>query len=431
MHNGCSLSSRERVSVRGNAAIALNAGTVIFALLLGLFSSTNPLSAATLQIQINSQVNGENLQPASFRYHTSAGENFSIARVSYFVSDLTLQRADGSWLELSNQVAWLDLGENRDSFWLDNLPSGDYQTVRFSIGLIPRLNHENITNFPAGSALNPDVNGLYWGWNGGFIFLAVEGLWRNSAGEMDGWAYHLARDTNCTPVSLATSLYLTNQTKLELDFDLGTLLNAPRPLSFARDGSSTHSRDGDPVAAALKENLPGAFRVRRISELTDAQIAVARPKPLYLPAHFTPYSFQMSATFPIPDLPHDNPLTVERVALGRALFFDRRLSINNEQSCADCHSPSKAFTDGRQTARGAEGDFGPRNTMPLFNLAWKSSFFWDGRAASIREQVLQPITNAIEMHESLTNVVAKLRSSRGTRLKLKHRQSVIGNHKMK
>ena len=48
--------------------------------------------------------------------------------------------------------------------------------------------------------------------------------------------------------------------------------------------------------------------------------------------------------------------------------------------------------------------------MALFNLAWKSSFFWDGRAATLREQVLQPIQNPIEMHESLTNVVAKLAS---------------------
>jgi cytochrome c peroxidase len=90
------------------------------------------------------------------------------------------------------------------------------------------------------------------------------------------------------------------------------------------------------------------------------------------------------------------------------LFFDKRLSINDMQSCADCHSPEKAFTDGRVTARGAEGKFGQHNTMPLFNLAWKSEFFWDGHAQSLREQVLQPIQNPIEMHETLANVVAKL-----------------------
>jgi len=59
-------------------------------------------------------------------------------------------------------------------------------------------------------------------------------------------------------------------------------------------------------------------------------------------------------------------------------------------------------------ARGAEGELGPRNSMPLFNLAWKKEFFWDGRAKSLREQVLQPIQNPVEMHQSVTNLCAKL-----------------------
>jgi cytochrome c peroxidase len=253
---------------------------------------------------------------------------------------------------------------------------------------------------------------LHWSWQGGFIFLALEGLWRNAAGQLDGWAYHLARDTNATHITLAAPLIVTNETKLELDFDLASLLNAPCPLSFGKDGSSSHSRDGDPIAAALVVNLAGAFRVHKITSLTDAEIAIAHPPPLYLPAKFTPYPFQMSATFPIPDLPQDNPLTVERVALGKTLFFDKQLAIKNAQSCADCHLPEKAFADNRRTARGAEGEFGPRNTMPLFNLAWKKEFFWDGRAKSLRAQVLQPIQNPIEMHETLTNLVVKLRCTR-------------------
>src|SRR6185369_9794533 len=113
---------------------------------------------------------------------------------------------------------------------------------------------------------------------------------------------------------------------LELDLDLATLLHAPRPLAFMKDGTSTHSRDGDPIAAAMVANLPGAFRVRRIGALTAAEIAAASPKPLFLPARYTPYPFQMNATFPIPALPRDNPLIVERVALGDALFHDPALS---------------------------------------------------------------------------------------------------------
>jgi cytochrome c peroxidase len=366
------------------------------------------LSAATLQIAVTPRIAGEVLQPASLRYETSAGENFSVTRVSYLVSDFALQRNDGSWLEISNSVAWLDFEQNRKSLRLEKIPEGDYRSLRFSVGLNANSNHADVTKFPADHPLNPNLNGLHWSWQGGYIFLALEGLWRNSSGQLDGWAYHLARDTNCTRITLAAPIEITNEIKVELDFELAILLNAPRPLSFSKDGSSTHSRNGDPISAALVKNLSGAFRVRKVSAVAETEISKTNPKPLYLPKKFTPYPFQMSASFPMPDLPRDNPLIVERVELGKKLFFDKRVSINDQQSCADCHSPEKAFTDGRRVARGAEGDPGTRNSMPLFNLAWKKEFFWDGRAKSLREQVLQPIQNPVEMHQSLTNLVAKL-----------------------
>jgi len=373
-----------------------------------LLMAAGTISAATLQVQITPKVSGENLQPASFRYQTSAGESFSVTRVSYLVSDFALQRGDGSWLEVSNSVAWLDYDQNRDSIRLENIPAGEFRSVRFLVGLNTNLNHADVAQFPAQHPLNPNVNGLHWSWQGGYIFMALEGLWRNAGGELDGWSYHLARDTNAVRITLAAALEITNETKLELDLDLAAVLNAPRPLSFVKDGSSTHSRDGDPVSAALGKNLAGAFSVKRISALTDVEIAVAHPKPLYLPAHFTPYEFKMSATFPMPDLPCDNPLTVERVELGKKLFFEKRVSINDAQSCSDCHLPDKAFADSRGVARGAEGQLGTRNSMALMNLAWKKEFFWDGRAHTLREQVLQPIQNPVEMHQSATNLVLKL-----------------------
>jgi cytochrome c peroxidase len=124
-----------------------------------------------------------------------------------------------------------------------------------------------------------------------------------------------------------------------------------------------------------------------------------------------PYRFTFASHFPIPPLPRDNPLTAEGVELGQRLFSDPILSINGRQSCASCHQPDAGFVDkDRATSLGAEGQAGTRNAMPLFNLAWKPSFFWDGRAATLREQVLMPIQNPIEMHETLSNVVAKLRS---------------------
>ena len=78
--------------------------------------------AATLQLQITPKMLGQDLQPASLRYQTSAGETFSVTRVSYFVSDVELQRDDGSWLAFSNAVGWLDFNENRDSIRIEQVP---------------------------------------------------------------------------------------------------------------------------------------------------------------------------------------------------------------------------------------------------------------------------------------------------------------------
>ena len=370
-------------------------------------------AAVTLQVQITPVVSGEPLQPASLRYQTSAGETFAVTRVSWLASAFALQRLNGSWLELSNSVAWFDAELGREAIQLDSIPPGEYQSLRFLVGLDPSLNHANPARFPTTHPLNPNLNGLHWSWQGGFIFLALEGLWRNPAGELDGWAYHLARDTNAVTITLAAPLSLTGNLRLQVAFDLAAVLHAPRPLSFKQDGSSTHSRDGDPIAAALGRSLRGAFSVRRISTLTANPSTATPPPPPYLPEHFTPFEFHFSASFPLPDLPRDNPLTVERVALGRALFFDRRLSANDQQSCADCHVPARAFTDGRRAARGAEGQLGRRNSMPLFNLAWKRAFFWDGRAQTLRQQVLRPIEDPLEMHQPLTNLVAKLTRAPG------------------
>ncbi|MGC3957242.1 MAG: cytochrome c peroxidase [Verrucomicrobiota bacterium] len=361
-----------------------------------------------MEISITPKFSGELIQPDSLRYETSAKENFSITRVSYLLTGFALQRADGSWLELTNEVAWFDLERDRSAHRIAAIPTGEYRSIRFHLGPDKKINHADPAQFPADHPLNPNLNGLHWNWQGGYIFLALEGRWRNLDGALDGWSYHFARDPNRTRVTIAASLNLTSDTRLELDFDLATLLNAPYPLSFNKDGSSTHSRDGDPIAARLAVNLPGAFHVRRINVMTAEDLAVAKVKPLYQPEKFTPYRFEMSATFPIPDLPKDNPLLEERVALGEKLFHETTLSKDNTLSCASCHHVDKAFADPRRYSVGVREQTGTRNAMPLFNLAWKSSFFWDGRAPSLRAQALMPIQDHTEMDESLTNVVATL-----------------------
>jgi len=113
-----------------------------------------------------------------------------------------------------------------------------------------------------------------------------------------------------------------------------------------------------------------------------------------------------------PLIPIDNPQTVEGVALGKKLFFDKILSANGTQACASCHSPQNAFTDNTPTSDGIDGIFGTRNSMPLFNLAWNygERFNWNGKALSLERQALEPVENPIELHSNWDNVVDRLQN---------------------
>ncbi|GEQ84691.1 cytochrome-c peroxidase [Patiriisocius marinistellae] len=133
----------------------------------------------------------------------------------------------------------------------------------------------------------------------------------------------------------------------------------------------------------------------------------------YIP---TPLAFEAPVLFqqllPNPSFPADNPQTVEGVSLGRKLFFDKNLSADNTLACAGCHAPNQGFSDQRQFSIGIDGIAGFRNSMPLVNLAFntRNKFNWDGSASSLEEQILEPVINEIEMHNTWPNAVATLQA---------------------
>jgi len=112
-----------------------------------------------------------------------------------------------------------------------------------------------------------------------------------------------------------------------------------------------------------------------------------------------------------PRIPEDSPLTTERVALGRSLFFDPILSENNMVACASCHQPRHGFATPDAAAIGIRGQVGQRNAPSLLNRAYGTRFFWDGRAGSLEEQALKPIANRKELGSSVAAVIKKLRGS--------------------
>jgi cytochrome c peroxidase len=251
------------------------------------------------------------------------------------------------------------------------------------------------------------VNRLYWGWSREYVFFALEGGWQNG-GSRSGFSYHLATDRELMTIELPVTLDLNSGRELQVALDVGYVFSAPNKIELSDASDTTHSRTNDALAGQLRQNVEAAFAAKNVREYSPFAELARGTNHIEIAPNATPYRLTISQFAPQPDLPRDNPLTGEGVALGSRLFFDRRLSADNSQSCATCHHPREAFSQPRRFSRGVDGDIGTRNAMPLLNLAWKSSFFWDGRAATLREQVLQPIQNPIEMHESLANAVAKI-----------------------
>lgn len=123
-------------------------------------------------------------------------------------------------------------------------------------------------------------------------------------------------------------------------------------------------------------------------------------------------SFQQPGNFPEPVYRFaTNLVTKEGFELGRKLFYDPILSRNNTISCGSCHIQTSAFTQhGHSVSHGIEDKLGVRNSPPIMNLAWNTSFMWDGGVFDLDLQPVAPLTNHVEMDETVTNVISKLKA---------------------
>lgn len=112
------------------------------------------------------------------------------------------------------------------------------------------------------------------------------------------------------------------------------------------------------------------------------------------------YQWDLPPGFPIPRVPEDNPMSQEKVDLGRLLFYDTKLSGNNTMSCASCHFQHLAFADDKIHPKGITGDFHPRNSQPLFNVAYNSRQTWNNiLLVTLEQQASGPLfgENPVEL----------------------------------
>ena len=111
-------------------------------------------------------------------------------------------------------------------------------------------------------------------------------------------------------------------------------------------------------------------------------------QPEILPLPADPSDYAPIASYAAMEMPEDNPITAEKVALGRQLFFDQRLSGDGERSCYGCHLNDRGLSDGRETALGAFDRVLSRNSPTLWNIGYHPEYYWDGRSQPLASQAL-------------------------------------------
>lgn len=132
------------------------------------------------------------------------------------------------------------------------------------------------------------------------------------------------------------------------------------------------------------------------------------PKSAGDPVEPVAFVLKVPAGLPPVPVPKDNPMTAEKVELGKLLYFDTRLSKDGTVSCATCHDPKMAWAEHTPTSKGIKGQFGGRNAPTVINAAYATAQFWDGRAPSLEAQAVGPVGNPIEMGHSMPDLIKQL-----------------------
>lgn len=174
--------------------------------------------------------------------------------------------------------------------------------------------------------------------------------------------------------------------------------------------SATEQPASEPAAGTSQEPAPAAENQPAAEPAAQPEMtppAAAEPA-AQAPVAGTPYELKIPAGLPPLEIPADNPLTVEKIELGKMLYFDKRVSKDGTISCATCHDPQMAWAEHTPTSKGIHEQIGGRNAPTVINAAYAAAQFWDGRAATLEDQAVGPVANPIEMGNTMEGMIQNL-----------------------
>ncbi len=314
------------------------------------------------------------------------------------------------------------------------VPAGTYVGVRWTVGVPFALNHTDAPAMPA--PLNSAA--MAWSWQGGRKFTSIE--FTDPGGATGSWTaktffVHLG-SAGCTgnPATgqtvsckasnrAAVRLKRFDPARQQVAVDVKALLagnditvnkarraglhvrpDRPRVRGACSAPSASAGRRMAPATAVHRRRprrpLPGDRAMSTRAAPTPARSPASSPRALVVHGMASAsapreYRWELPKGFPKPNVPKANPMSDAKVAVGRRLFYDVRLSGNGTQSCASCHRQELAFTDGQAQAVGSTGEVHPRGAQSLINVVYNSTLTWANPAlVSLERQMEVPLFSA-------------------------------------
>ena len=224
--------------------------------------SAAPAGNGELRVEFENIVGAETLQLDSRTYTNSLGQPYTVSQFAYYVSNFTLQKKDGSTFQVPESYFLIDeANQESQMITLTGIPAGDYTGVSFLIGVDSTRN----TSGAQTGALDP-INGMFWSWNTGYIFVRMEGNSPVSPQPNNKLQFHVGGFKGATNCIRQTSPSLNGNTlqvrtgktpELHYRVDLAQLFGAPNPVSFAaQEGTAVH---GGPNAVKIASNYETMF----------------------------------------------------------------------------------------------------------------------------------------------------------------------------
>lgn len=212
----------------------------------------------TLSLQFHNSYNNQPLRLSGSVYYNNQGDTLQIDRLTYLVSQIVLIKPNGTKVNLPGNYGLIDEGTLRTTFQIDEVPEGSYSGIEFLIGVDSVTNHGDPTQYPPGHPLDP-IHNMYWGWSGGYIFMALEGKFSSDLDEL--FQFHQALNPFVMPVSITGDFNLAGLDTLHLELQVNELFNNPNPIDLDTDYVFTVNQDPQSTAMRFKENVAGAFKL--------------------------------------------------------------------------------------------------------------------------------------------------------------------------